>query len=291
MPNQARNIPVVGGIYGFVQEQIGFDSSVSNYTCNYNEPVTSNGISITVSEIYCDGLTAYISYILEGEEISNLYKTNCYYDEGIALESKYTVDGSTEASQFGYGGIEGEWVNDGETYVGFDRIELRGEDNLIKFPEKFILNINISSLEIMGNTKGVSNAGFKGDWSFDLEVNCDHDNVYEIDISKSNNEHSIDRIVVSPVMITLFTSYPDIYYSREFWEYDVVIYSDLSPDEPIGSWGICYHTHKYGKIPRYLADKELDIYIVDLSTFTDEDRTYERKVFERKAIVSAHIEL
>lgn len=291
IPAYAREIPLIGSAFGYIQDQINYKGLLSFYSANYNQAAIDNGISVTVSEIYCDGDNLFISYIVEGEELADLYKSENYFESQMLLETDYTVDVNTKAIEFDKSGIEGKWINDGTAFAGVDIIEIQGEDSALEFPEKFVLNIDISSIGLLGNNSQVSDEYIKGKWIFNLNVECNYSDICEYVISESKNDHSIDKVVVSPVMITLYTSYPDIYYSREFWNYDVVIYSDLSQDEPIANAGNYYHTNGITKIPRYLVENEFDIYIIDSSTMTDEDKPYEKSTFESHAIVSAHIVL
>ena len=59
--------------------------------------------------------------------------------------------------------------------------------------------------------------------------------------------HTIDSVLVSPVMATIYTSYPDIY--GDTVDYSVVVLGDKS-DENIGRIAIYGKTDGITKVPR-----------------------------------------
>ena len=281
-PMYARTIPIIGKVFAYIQDEFGYEGNYSDYADEYCASVVSNGITITVSEVYCDGMDVYIAYTVEGNEFEKTNKEK-YFDKQMLAECTYIIEGE-KVDDVGTTGFVGGFADD-RTYAGVDTLHFYDK----AFPDIFNMKIVISAIGLPGLQAGTKDKMIYGYWGFNIDVTCNKSEVKEYIINAENEGHTIDKVIVTPVMITIYTSYPDIYYSRKYWDYHLVIYSDYSPNEPIGQEGIFYPTYSITKIPRYLVGNELDIIVYDFSDITEEDRGYEREVFERIAIVSAHL--
>lgn len=135
---------------------------------------------------------------------------------------------------------------------------------------------------------GKDNAQISGEWDFQVNVQSNRENVVVYNIAKENEQHTIDKVIVTPVMITVYTSYPDLYSGTV--RYFVVPYSDLSPNEDVSKMGEYASTSGITKIPRNRVDKWLDIYVCDRDALPKE-KIDTRTNIEQHAIVSYHLEL
>ena len=61
-PAWARSIPFIANVFDYVNENLIVKGQFTPYVTNINETVQSNGIGITITEIYCDGEN-YLSVI------------------------------------------------------------------------------------------------------------------------------------------------------------------------------------------------------------------------------------
>ena len=101
--------------------------------------------------------------------------------------------------------------------------------------------------------------------------------------------HTIDSVLVSPVMATIYTSYPDIY--GDTVDYSVVVLGDKS-DENIGRIAIYGKTDGITKVPREEFDNTISVYVIDNSILERAGkRIPNREDFEEYAIVKAVIHL
>lgn len=75
-------------------------------------------------------------------------------------------------------------------------------------------------------------------------------------------DHTIDKVVVSPVVITVYSSCPDIY--GDTVNYSVHAFSDIR-DGDVGIQGCYGATGGITRIPRKWVGSRLELYVVDHS--------------------------
>lgn len=257
-PVWARTIPFLGSAFAFVQDKLDFAGLYSNYAFEIGDTAVDNGITVTMSEIYCDGTGLYVGFVVESEksfsEISpDDYRNGQLYYEGTA----YISDESErkKLSDFGIAGLEGQFYDE-NTFVGIETFSLDG----LAFPSEFEFEMKI---DLIGRiwVDGIHDTTVNGKWKFSASVESNTDDVVTYEINEEVNGHTIDRIVVTPVMITVYTSYPDLYSGTT--RYSVDVFSDFSPDENILIQGVYGSTTGITQIPRNRVDNVLYIYVLD----------------------------
>lgn len=163
------------------------------------------------------------------------------------------------------------------------RVEYLGKS----FPESDTFNISIRSLEVIQeNGIGIE---IKGRWKFSIPINVNTKDIKTVQVKEISEGHSIDKVIVSPIMLTVYTSYPDIY--RGTVNYEVVAFSDISEDDVTiqGQYGA---TSGVTRIPRNRVGNVLDIYVLDSSVLKKTGiKKYTRENIEPYAIVHKQIEL
>ena len=108
------------------------------------------------------------------------------------------------------------------------------------------------------------------------------------EINKEANGHTIDKVVVTPIYVTIYTSYPDIY--GDTTSYEVRAYTDGYADEDISSQGEYGRTSGITQIPRVRVNNDLHIYVVNGPTLGEDGLSCgTQKVSEEHAIISADI--
>ena len=257
MPVYARNLPFIGNAFAFIQDRLHTGGAYSNYAFKIGDKVTDNGITITMSEAYCDGVNLYVSFVVESETVFDTWTTDEYiknqlnYDGTMYIESS---EGRKPLNDFGLTGLEGKFT-DAFTFVGVKSFSLT-EDT---FPDKFMLDMKINSEKVV---------------------------TYEI--NKEVSGHSIDKVVVTPIYVTIYTSYPDIY--GDTTSYEVRAYTDGYADEDISSQGEYGRTSGITQIPRVRVNNDLHIYVVNGPTLGEDGLSCgTQKVSKEHAIVSADI--
>ena len=282
-PVLARNLPFVGSAFAYVQDNLDFSGLYSKYAYKVGDKAENNGISITMSEVFFDGINLYVSYVIENDKFQDELERTDYHMKQLDYhaDSYIMCDGIRHDLLYkdtGIAGLEGDFPDE-RTFVGMETYYLEEEDIISDFK----LHVSIDSV---GLFDGVQE---RGEWVFDVEVHNDKDKLETYEINLENEGHSIDKVVVSPVMATVYTSYPDIY--KGTVRYVVEVYSDVSPDMNIGLSGAYADTDGVTRIPGNLIGKRLDIYVLDAASLADGEKLDQRDVIERKAIVSAHVEL
>lgn len=66
-PTTAAKLPIVGRMFQYIQEKLEFSGNYEGYADEVGTVYSNNGISVTISEIYCDGTVLIISYKIESK--------------------------------------------------------------------------------------------------------------------------------------------------------------------------------------------------------------------------------
>ena len=92
------------------------------------DKVTDNGITMTMSEAYCDGVYLYVSFVIERDTAFDTWTTDEYiksqlnYDGTMYIESS---EGRKPLNDSGLTGLEGKFT-DAFTFVGVKSFSLSG---------------------------------------------------------------------------------------------------------------------------------------------------------------------
>ena len=284
MPVFARSLPFVGNAFAFIQDRLHTGGAYSNYAFKIGDKVTDNGLTITMSEAYCDGVNLYVSFIVESETAFDTWTTDEYikgqlnYNGTMYIES---TEGLKSLNDSGLTGLEGKFT-DAFTFVGVKSFSLTGGT----FPDKFMLDMKINSVSLI--TGKADKEYVKGDWHFAPSINVNSGDVVTYEINKEANGHTIDKVVVTPIYVTIYTSYPDIY--GDTTSYEVRAYTDGYADEDISSQGEYGRTSGITQIPRVRVNNDLHIYVVNGPTLGEDGLACgTQKISKEHAIVSADI--
>lgn len=286
-PIYARTIPFLGSTFALIQDKLDFTGIYSNYAFEIGDNAIDNGITVTLSEVYCDGINLYASFIVKSEQafskLSSDYIKDQLYYEGTA----YIIDKSNrmKLNDFGVVGLEGEFL-DNYTFAGIETFSLNGSN----FPNEFTFEMKVHSIGVMGSDDGIDYKTIHGNWIFSTLVKSNTNDVLTYEINKEVNGHTIDKVVVTPVMITVFTSYPDIYSGTT--RYQVNTYNEISSDIDISVQGRYSATNGITQIPRNRVNNKLYIYVLDREQLckTGKERG-KRKEIEEHTIVWTEISI
>lgn len=284
-PVLARSLPFVGSVFEYLQNKLDFTGSYDEYADGIEIAAKSKGINVEVQEAYCDGENLFVSYRIQSEKPFSEYTTEKYLKTQLDFEGLTWVLAEGKALQindFGVSGLEGEFIDE-YTFVGVDTIRLaEGE-----FPNEFTYGFQVYKWNLL--LENGPQVDIKGYWDLSIPIKVNKTDVNIIEVNASNRQHNIDKLVVSPIMATIYTSYPDIY--NDSVNYEVVVFSEKQ-DGNISFQAEYGSTKGKTWIPRSMIGDTIDIYVVDFSTFTVQGAVaYEREQIEKNAIVSTHIEL
>lgn len=282
-PTFAKELPLVGGAFEFIQNKLTYAGLYSNYAYNIGETSSNNGIDITLAELYCDGSYLYTSFIVDGIDFSRDLKNKNYsqfqlnyYGENYVIFENNRI----ELTESGFwAGLEGEYIDE-DTFVGEAILYPEGDT---QFPDSFTLVMNIDSIGIIGDDQKM----VFGTWKFRVDTLVNKKDVITYDIGVERNGYRIDQVVVSPIMVSIFTSYPDINYESD--RLKILTYGD-DHSAPCSGNGVLYSTEAVNRIPRNDFGDYINIYMVDYGQQKVLNPRAEDTV-KQHAIVSYHLVL
>ena len=85
-PAMAENIPIIGSVFTYIQDVIDFKGDYKEYATGTDERVQDHGITISMTEAYCDGANLFISYVIESQKKFTEYSDNQISKNQIGYE-------------------------------------------------------------------------------------------------------------------------------------------------------------------------------------------------------------
>lgn len=285
-PVYARNLPLVGSMFAYIQDNMDFAGKYNNYATSVDETTYSNGITIKMSEVYCDGDNLFVSYMIESDKAFSELAKNSYTRSQLGYTASAFIQDAENTyllNEFGVTGLEGEFIDEytfvGSEYYPMDEIEMA---------EQFELQIQINAVSLLALRAEDKDSVVKGIWNFEIPVIVNKDGVQVFGLDAENDEHTIDKVVVSPIMATVYTSYPEELY-RGTVDYQVVVFGDKS-EKDIAFSGIWRPNNGVTRIPREYFDSELYIYVINNRELDYSlANPYAKEEIDKHAIVKTHI--
>ena len=227
------NIPIVGKVFEMVEEISFYPNNYSEYATSINESVTSKGITITISEVVCDGRGIYVGYVVESKRPFKFVEK---YEEGyeeinqLLINQKYNkVDFLEEELNIsGFSGIQGSFIDD-HTFVGYQRYKFNGD---IKVPYEFTFKTHINSIENFDRMGKKRSYIKNGNWSFEIPVKTSRNLSKTINLNNQDVESEFVRI--NSIYLTEFETEINIEYKNNYYEekqsdkvrFDLRVYDD-----------------------------------------------------------------
>lgn len=246
-PVAAGKLPLIGHIFESMQEKFTFQGDYSKVGTPLEEESvaeqletaaeaeemedvsrytkTADGITITLSEVYCNGQAIYITMQLKSEEkFPDFTGFQFQGRETYSFNPSVQVDDAI---------LEGKFVDD-HTYAGVIRLDLNHKvyhnSEKIEIPENFTLDLSLELLRayVSWETKEEADAFadlwhkkhpdwdpdqdpcYEGSWNFHLDIHQDLDMVETVEV-KEQNEHGIgiEKVTKDRFEITVYESYAD----------------------------------------------------------------------------------
>ncbi|WP_062108905.1 DUF4179 domain-containing protein [Bacillus niameyensis] len=188
MTKVLANVPVIGLIYESFQMSIGKDLEEKNLLTPLNETVSDNGVQITLTSAYYDGLYMGISFKAEEEgEISKI-KNDMVIDYDFYLFNDQ-----------GWSGSIGDLQKVDDHFVSFIEIEYPDK----QLPTDYTLPITFTNM-----------GGVEGSWSFEVPVTQLPLKTFTFENSKTEDENysfTVESIVsgTSNMRVDYTTNIPE----------------------------------------------------------------------------------
>lgn len=232
-PALAAKIPFIGRIFEEVENEIPFSgnysekagtlSQLENEDEEGNQHTASEfvktdaGITFTASEVYCDGLSVFLTAQIEVEQggLENLpgHYIDGGYDtaEMMYLRGEWNLDDEGEMS-LSNNNLEGKVVDD-NTFVGMLKLNL--EDYK---PDNGELSLRLSSIGwddvTMADAENISESyRIEGQWDFDIPFSVDTETVKEIAVGQGREGYMLEKVFISPYQVVTYVDVP--YEERE----------------------------------------------------------------------------
>lgn len=287
-PTMAENIPIIGSVFSYIQDVLDFQGEYEQYAASIEEKVRDHGITVSMTEAYCDGENLFISYRIESEK-----KYTEYNDYEIAknqigyegIEKIKSDDKLYSLKEWGTAGVDGKFVDE-NTFVGSQYFDLSGED----FPDRFTLEIYIYNITLIAENAENKNVSIWGEWKFSIPIQVNPKDVTMYEVNEWNEGYSIDEVIVTPIITTIKTTHPDIY--RDNFNYDVLVYGDENGTEELTMQGFYDETKGVFKVSTKDIATDLYIYVIDESRMSKKKTDTDfREDLEQRAIVRKVIHL
>lgn len=225
-PALAAKLPLIGKIFERVEEDATYsgdytekgtvltneDSSGKLDTQDYS--VSDSGITLTASEVYCDGYSIFLTVNIEAKEADFTHIPEHYTGmnaadsrttAGFYINGTWSTDGSLPerlANTF-----EGK-VIDSHTFAGMLKIELEQ-----KTEGSGQLNLNVTGLgydddRMLDGEEITASHWTEGSWNIAVPFEVNGADVKTIEIGEQNGNITLEDVVISPYQVIVHAATP-----------------------------------------------------------------------------------
>ena len=284
----AENIPIIGSVFSYIHDVIDIKGDYKKYATGTDERVQDHGITISMTEAYCDGANLFISYVIESQKKFTEYSDNQIFQNQIGYEGITKIksdDKIYSLNDCGAAGVTGKYVDE-NTFAGSQYFDLSGKE----FPDSFQLDIYIYNVTLISENMKNQNISIWGQWKFSIPIQVNKEDVTMYEVNEWNEGDSIDEVIVTPIITTIKTTHPDIY--RDNFNYDVLVYGDENGTEELTMQGFYDETKGVFKVSTKDIATDLYIYVIDESRMSKKKTDTDfREELEHRAIVRKVIHL
>lgn len=225
-PALAAKLPLIGKIFERVEEDATYsgdytekgtvltneDSSGKLDTQDYS--VSDSGITLTASEVYCDGYSIFLTVNIEAKEADFTHIPEHYTGmnaadsrttAGFYINGTWSTDGSLPerlANTF-----EGK-VIDSHTFAGMLKIELEQ-----KTEGSGQLNLNVTGLgydddRMLDGEEITASHWTEGSWNIAVPFEVNGADVKTIEVGEQNGNITLEDVVISPYQVIVHAATP-----------------------------------------------------------------------------------
>lgn len=223
-PALAAKLPLIGHIFEKVQDRMMFPGNFDEMS----EPVTggnvseSEGVTITLSEVYCDPRAMQVSAVIETKEPfpDKVKESNILYGEDIGYRMELEVEQEFDFMEPSGGEDEPEWLPiemrgeyvDEYTFVGAIYVPFWVMP-IAKYtvPDTFQWKLQVSGIQNQYYSKA-------GIWEFTADVTVDRSQMKVVEVNKPTpNGEIIRSVTMTPSEVCVDFVHDD---SREIGSYE-----------------------------------------------------------------------
>ena len=225
-PALAAEIPLIGKIFEKVEDDITYsgdygdkgtvltneDNGGNLNTSDYS--VSDKGITLTASEVYCDGYSIFLTVNIEAEDADFTHIPEHYTGmnaaddrmaAGFYIGGTWSVDGSSP--ELLENRFEGE-VIDSHTFAGMLKVD---------FAEKAVgsgeFNLNVNGLgyddDRMLDSEEISASHWTdGSWNIAIPFEVNEMDIKTIEVGEKKGNITLDNVVITPYQVIIHAATP-----------------------------------------------------------------------------------
>ena len=225
-PVLAAKIPLVGKIFEKIEDDVTYsgdytekgtvltneDHAGSLDTVDYT--VSDKGITLTASEVYCDGYSIFLTVNIESEDADFTHIPKHYTGMNVAddrtaagfyIDGTWSVDGSSP--EWLENRFEGEAV-DSHTFAGMLKIDLAKEHT-----GSGELNLNVSGRghdddRMLDAEEITASHWTDGSWNIVVPFEVNGSDVRTIEVGEKKGNITLEDVVVSPYQVIVHATTP-----------------------------------------------------------------------------------
>ena len=225
-PTLAAKIPLIGKIFEKIEDDITYSGDYTDKgtvltnedhmgnldTSNYS--VSDQGITLTASEVYCDGYSIFLTVNIEANEADFTHIPEHYTGVNIAENQKaagfyiggtWSVNGN--ATEQLENTFEGE-VIDSHTFAGMLKLNLpqkmEGNGELCFY----VNGLGYDDDRMLGSEEISASHWIDGSWNIVLPFEVNKTDVKTIEVGEKEGNITLDNVVVSPYQVIVHTTTP-----------------------------------------------------------------------------------
>lgn len=225
-PVLAAKIPLIGRIFEKVEDDLTYSGDYTDKrTVLTKEDSTGNldtqeysasdsGITLTASEVYCDGYSIFLTVNIEAEDADFTHIPEHY--TGMHVSDGQTAAGFYIDGTWNVDGTSPEWLNntfegeviDSHTFAGMLKVDLAQ-----KVTENSELSLHVNGLgyddDRMLDGEEISASHWtEGSWNLVLPFAVNGTDVKTIEIGEKKGNIALEDVVVSPYQVIVHTTTP-----------------------------------------------------------------------------------
>ena len=225
-PVLAAKIPLIGKIFEKVEADVTYSGDYKDKgtvltnedhegnldTLDYS--VTDKGITLTASEVYCDGYSIFLTVNIKAKDADFTHIPEHYTGMNVADErtaAGFYIGGTWSANgnspEMLKNTFEGE-VIDSHTFAGMLKMDLEQ-----KVSGSGELNLNVDGLgyddDRMLDSEEISASHWTdGNWNIVLPFEVNETDVKTIEVGEKKGNFTLDNVVISPYQVIVHTTTP-----------------------------------------------------------------------------------
>ena len=225
-PVLAAKIPLIGKIFEKVEDEIIYSGDYSDKgtiltnedhagnldTSDYS--VSEQGITLTASEVYCDGYSIFLTVNIESEDAEFTHIPEHYTSMNVAdnrrtagfyIGGTWSVDGNSP--EMLKNTFEGQAIDD-HTFVGMLKMDL-----VEKVSGSGELDLNVDGLgyddDRMLDSEEISSSHWTdGSWNMVIPFEVNGTDVKVVEVGEKEGNITLDDVVVSPYQVIVHATTP-----------------------------------------------------------------------------------